>query len=99
MRGVTSEVAETLERFVRREGRIIDDDPDFSRDVDLFTSGYLDSLGTVHLIAFIEKHFDVQLGDDVLADPSFNTVHGISALIEGLLAESGGDRCRVRPEA
>ncbi|MFC9285742.1 phosphopantetheine-binding protein [Streptomyces sp. NPDC057052] len=91
MRGLnpnpTSDVATTLERFVRAEGRVTDDDPGFDRDVDLFTAGYLDSLGTVHLIAFIEEHFAVDLHDDVLADPTFTSLNGIAALIEGLRTE------------
>jgi len=59
MRYPKSEVAEILERFVRAEGRVLDEDPDFNRDVDLFTSGYLDSLGTMHLISYIEREFTV----------------------------------------
>jgi len=88
MRYPKSEVAEILERFVRAEGRVLDEDPDFNRDVDLFTSGYLDSLGTMHLISYIEREFTVELGDDMLADPSFSTVAGISSLVAGLLTEA-----------
>ncbi|GAA2835523.1 phosphopantetheine-binding protein [Kitasatospora sp. CM 4170] len=84
-------VAEILERFVRTEGRIEDGDPDFTREVDLFASGYLDSLGTVHLINHIEERFRLELDDDALADPSFGSIDGISAIV------AAGLRHAVRP--
>ena len=84
-------VAVTLEEFVRKEGRVNADDPDFTRQVNLFQSGYLDSLGTVHLIMLIEDVFQVELSDDVLADPAFVSIDGISAIVAaGLLTRSPG---------
>ncbi|MBZ6093504.1 acyl carrier protein [Streptomyces olivaceus] len=82
VRGSGASTADRVERFVRREGSVADDDPDFTRQVDLFRAGYLDSLGIVHLIAYLEREFGVRLGDDDLADPGFATIDGITALLD-----------------
>jgi acyl carrier protein len=77
-------VAAQLEAFVRQTGRIRDDDPEFSRHVDLFDSGYLDSHGTVSLIAYIEGPLGASLTDDHLKDSRFSSIDGISDLVASL---------------
>jgi acyl carrier protein len=78
-------VAEELERFVRAVGQVADDDPDFTREIHLLHSGYLDSRGVIDLIAHIEEHFRVELGDDDLSDPAFTNIDGMSGIIEAAL--------------
>ncbi|MFD5082167.1 phosphopantetheine-binding protein [Kitasatospora sp. NPDC058201] len=85
----TAAIAEILERFVRTEGRVDDGDPEFTRQIDLFDSGYLDSLGTLHLIQHIEERFRFELGDDALGDPSFGSIDGISSIVAAALAAAG----------
>jgi acyl carrier protein len=74
-------IAEALERFIRLEGSVATDDAEFGRDIDVLETGYLDSLGIVHLIAHIEQEFDLQLTDDVLLDPRFASINGIAAIL------------------
>ncbi|MFD9595318.1 phosphopantetheine-binding protein [Kitasatospora sp. NPDC059973] len=84
-----TEIAESLEVFVRAEGRIDDGDQDFNRQVDLFDAGYLDSLGTLHLIQHIEERFRLELDDDALGDPGFGSIDGISSIVATALAAAG----------
>lgn len=74
-------VAEQVEEFVRKVGNVAADDPGFSQDVELFEAGYLDSLGVVRLILFLESTFTVTLDDGILLDPRFTTIAGIGELV------------------
>jgi acyl carrier protein len=80
----TEPIAASLEEFIRREGRVEADDPDFSRQVNLFDAGYLDSLGVVHLITHLEVAFGLELSDEALADPAFVSIDGMSAIVGDL---------------
>jgi D-alanine--poly(phosphoribitol) ligase subunit 2 len=55
------------------------------RDLDLFESGLVDSLGIVELIGEIESNFNVELSADDLEDPRFRTINGITEIIEGYI--------------
>ena len=80
-------VADELERFIREVGRVADDDVDFTRQVQLFHAGYLDSLGVTQLIVHIEEEFQLELSDEELSDPAFQSIDGISAIVEAALRE------------
>lgn len=79
-------VADQIEAFVRGAGQVAPDDPQFSQDVQLFEAGYLDSLGVVRLIVFIESTFNLTLRDETLLDPRFTTIAGIGELVSAQLA-------------
>ena len=75
------EVAERLERWVRRQFRVAPEDPRFSLSVPLFEAGYVDSVGVVELLAFLEEEFAVHLPDDALMSDEFSTIEGIAAIV------------------
>jgi acyl carrier protein len=75
-------IVASVEGFIRLEGAVAPDDPDFGRSVDLLEAGYLDSLGIVHLIAFIEQEFSLALSDEVLGDERIATVNGIASILD-----------------
>ena len=81
------EIAGTIEGFIRREFRVMNDDDRFSRGVHLYESGYVDSVGVVELIAFIESTFHVQLGDEHIFNGQFTTINGISGVVALCLGE------------
>jgi acyl carrier protein len=74
------EIADLIERFIRREFRV-SDEPPFSRSVHLFESGCVDSAGVVELIMFLESTFGVKLEDDQVFSEEFTTIDGISAIV------------------
>jgi acyl carrier protein len=76
-----SDLAASLEAFVRVQGEVPDDDRQFGRDVDLFEAGYLDSVGVVALIVWIEQRYSIELTEDDLFDERFTTIEGIAAII------------------
>ncbi len=75
------DVARTIETFIRKEFRVIPDDPQFSWDAHLFELGYVDSVGVVELIAFIESTFRVKLADEHIFSERFTTINGISSVV------------------
>ena len=85
-------VANELEAFIRDHFQIPDDDDLFTREVNLWEEGYVDSMGVVEVLAFLEDHFAVEIPKELLFDPSFTTVEGIARLIASL---RGGAEART----
>jgi acyl carrier protein len=79
-------IIDRLEQFVREVGQVEPDDPDFTRDTDLWDMGYLDSNGVVELIVFIESEWGVEVPEEALFDPEFTRLSGIAAVVEDLVA-------------
>lgn len=88
----TREIAEKLERFVRQSFQIADDDPGFGHAVDLFESGYVDSIGVIETVHFITERFGVAVPDEVLLSKRFATIEGMAQTIAELRENEGGDR-------
>lgn len=81
------EVAHQIETFIRERFQVSPDDEHFSRSVNLWEGGYVDSLGFVDLIVHIETTFKARLPDDALFSVDFTTIDGIAALVSRLVAE------------
>jgi len=74
------EIAEVIERFIRREFRIIEDGASL-REAHLYESGYVDSAGVVELIAFVESKFHISLDDEQVFSDAFTTISGIAGIV------------------
>lgn len=48
----------------------------------LFSTGTLDSLGTLRLITFIEERFGLQVGDGDVGEDNFGTLNRLVAFID-----------------
>jgi len=83
-RPLDEEIADKLEAFLRESFQIPADDAWFTRDVDLWEEGYVDSKGVVEVIAFLEESFGVTIPDEVLFAPEFTRVNGIAQLVAKL---------------
>lgn len=79
------DVQERMESYVREQFRVSDDDPRFDRSVDLYESGYVDSVGIVELLAFIGEEFGVEIPESELLLDDFTTVDGIARIVCQLL--------------
>jgi acyl carrier protein len=82
-----SGVADELERFIRAHFAI-DDDELFSRDVNLWEEGIVDSTGVVEVLAHIEATWQLQVPDELLFDPDFVTISGMARLLSELEIEA-----------
>jgi acyl carrier protein len=78
--------AREIERFIRERFQIAASESGFSRSVHLWEEGYVDSLGVVELIAFLDQRFQVTIPEDVVFSPDFTTIDDIARFVLNLRA-------------
>jgi acyl carrier protein len=81
------EIANVIERFIRKQFRITDTGLAL-RDAHMFESGFVDSAGVVELIAFLESTFKIRLGDDEVFSEEFTTINGIAAIVDQTITKA-----------
>lgn len=81
-----AEVARTIETYLRNAFQIAKDDPGFTGAVDLFQAGYVDSVGVIETLAFINETFKVEVPDTVLVSDEFVSINGMAHVIVQLIA-------------
>lgn len=86
--GSVTLVAAALETFIRTRFEVTPDDSRFDRETDLWTEGYLDSLGIVELVEFLQETFNIVIPNELLFDPDFVRINGMSRLISRLADDS-----------
>ncbi len=59
---------------------------EFKDDESFLTSGIIDSLGVMQLVAFVESEFAVRVADVDLVPQNFDSVEQVSAFVERKLA-------------
>jgi acyl carrier protein len=74
-------VEDRIEMFVRTQFSVSPNDPGFDRGVNLFEHGYVDSVGAVELLGFLQEQFNVEVPDDDLLADDFSTVAGIARIV------------------
>jgi acyl carrier protein len=77
----TKVVEDHIETIVRNQFSVNPDDPGFDREVDLFEHGYVDSVGVVELLGFLQEKFDVEIPDDDLLSEDFSSIAGIARIV------------------
>ena len=66
---------------MRREFSIGSDDDGFTRDTDLYDSGYVDSIGVTELISLLESTFAIEIPEEDLFSDAFTTINGVSRIV------------------
>ncbi|MPY50106.1 acyl carrier protein [Streptomyces acidicola] len=67
-------------------------DSEITEDTDLFKAGVLDSFGYVSLMAHIEQHYGVRIGEEGLLDNVRVSLSGIVELVEAARERTAGSR-------
>lgn len=67
--------------FIRSQFGISDEDPDFDVGSDLFEQGYVDSVGIIELLEFLNREFGVDIPDDDLLSDDFSNIAGIARIV------------------
>ena len=78
---------EPITNFIKTQFRVPSSDPNFTMDCHLFDEGYVDSIGVVELIAFIESTFDINIPEESMFGEDFTTINGISRIVEACTRE------------
>ena len=84
-------IADVIEHFIRIEFQVPADDPLFTRDVNLYDLGFVDSTGLVVLISFVESMFNIKLEEKHLFSDDFTTINGISRVVYPYLMQAPTD--------
>jgi acyl carrier protein len=82
MKGENMDTTSVIERFIVDELIMGDSRTRLDYDQPLVSSGVIDSLGILRLIAFIEEKFGVQVEDDELLSENFETINIIKQFVE-----------------
>jgi acyl carrier protein len=80
------DIADSVETFVRQQFNVGDSDSGFNRQVDLFESGYVDSVGVAELLEFLSQQFEVEIPESDLFSDDFASIDGIASIIARLSA-------------
>jgi acyl carrier protein len=70
-------LAEFLRTNVLKDSRVVP-----SRDTPLVSSGLVDSLSLIQVLAFVEDEFQVAIPDEAATAEAMNTIGGILALVD-----------------
>ena len=76
------DIRSIIDRELRALCQIEDDDPDYDEDVNLFDAGYLNSLGGMKLMAFLEERFSIEISQRDLILYPMNTLREICTVVE-----------------
>lgn len=60
----------------------IGDDPDLTLDTHLFDEGFVDSLGAVQIVSFVEETFNIEITQKDLTLYPMNTINEIAQVIK-----------------
>ena len=79
-----NEIENALYDYIRDEFDI-GDDPDFTEDINLFDSGFVDSMGAFMIINFAEEKWHIEISQRDLTLYPMNTIREIAAVISAKL--------------
>jgi acyl carrier protein len=78
-----SDIREAVRQFLLANFLPGEDSRNLTDQTDLKTSGILDSLSTLRLVAFLEEKFVIELAPDDLEPHNLATVEAIAGLVQG----------------
>lgn len=90
-------VAQELEAFIRSRFQVSPGDSHFNSATNLWDDGYIDSLGFVEVVSFLETRFEVKIPTEIVFEPAFTHIAGIAELTFRLVSQR--DARRSQPGA
>lgn len=70
-----------IENYIREHFEI-GDDPDLTNDTHLFDEGFVDSLGAVEIVSFVEETFSIEITQKDLTLYPMNTINEIATVVK-----------------
>lgn len=78
------EIISVVSRYIISEFRIGENDSSLNEEIDLFENGFVDSVGIVRLISFMEEKFGIKFSEETLYDDRFSSLNGLANIISEL---------------
>lgn len=63
----------------------IGDDPEFTVDIDIFDSGFVDSMGATEILSFLEENWGIEITQGDLIMYPMNSIEEIAAVVDSKL--------------
>ena len=79
------DIAERIEDFIVKKFHIDREHEGFSKTCNLFDEGFVDSMGLIRLITFLEGEFHVRIEEEHFFDERLLSIEGESRLILELM--------------
>lgn len=86
---MTENLAEELRRFIASDILFGRDDVVVAGDTHLFDEGLVDSVGLMRLVAYLEEHYRLAIGDEELMPENFETIARLAAFVARKRGEGG----------
>jgi acyl carrier protein len=77
-------IADELESFIRESFQVPPNDPTFSRSLNLWDEGYVDSPGVLEVLAYLEDRYGVTIPQEALFLPEFTCINGMAQVVAEL---------------
>lgn len=74
-------IEKQIEDYIREHFEI-GDDPDLTLDTHLFDEGFVDSLGAVEIVCFVENTFSIEITQKDLILYPMNTINEIATVVK-----------------
>lgn len=74
-------VRETVRKFILEEFLPGEDASELTDDIELFSSGVLDSIATLKLVSFLEEKFEITIEAHEADTDNMNTIGSIGELV------------------
>ena len=84
------DIAGSIEGFIRDRFDVRPSDATFGRTVSLWEQGYVDSIGVVEVIDFLESTFAVTIPEEALFSPGFTHIDGMARWVLELRGREPG---------
>lgn len=75
------DIERMIDEYLREQLEITEDDDDYGVELNLFDAGYLDSVGAMQLIVFIEERFAVEISQKDITLYPMNTIEEIASVV------------------
>ena len=83
-----AEIAEEIKRFLLEDPEIAFPARDLAAGQSLLSSGLIDSLAVLDIIAFLESRFGIQFEPEDLTGENFDRISSMAALVRSRMDES-----------
>jgi acyl carrier protein len=80
-----------IRKFVVENFLFGQSDKQVGDDQSFLESGIIDSTGVLELIAFLESHYKISIGDDELVPANLDSVNRVAGFVEGKLKTKAAD--------
>jgi len=86
---VAEQLVEELRHFITSDILFGRDDLVIGDDAPLFDEGLVDSVGLMRLVAYLEEHYRLAIGDEELMPENFGTIARLAAFVAQKRREGG----------